>query len=104
MVPEVAAAVSERPTATSKRRVTGSSDALWSDVPMPTQKAANGYKRLVQLGGLYICAPPAIRRLLESQDITLTSKNTSKPSMSIEIKSFVLSTSFVSISARLALE
>ena len=24
------------------------------------RKAANGYKRLVRLGGLYICAPPAI--------------------------------------------
>ena len=35
---------------------------------------------------------------------THTPKNTSKPSKSIEFKSLVLSTSFVSVSARLALE
>ena len=38
MVPEGAAAVSEKPTASSERRVTGRTDALWSDVPMLTQK------------------------------------------------------------------
>ena len=54
MVPEGAAAVSEKPTAISERSVTGRTDALCTDVPMPTQKAANGYKWLVQLGGLYI--------------------------------------------------
>ena len=74
------------------------------DVPMPTQKAANGYKRLVRLGGLYIWAPQAIWSLLELLDIPLTPKNTSKPSKSIKIKSLVFSTSFVSVSAKLALE
>ena len=38
MVPEGAAAVSEKPTTSSERRVTGRTDALWSDVPMLTQK------------------------------------------------------------------
>ena len=38
MVPEGAAAVSEKPTASSERRVTGRTDALWSDVPMLKQK------------------------------------------------------------------
>ena len=27
------------------------------DVPMRTQKAGNGYKRLVRLGGLYMSSP-----------------------------------------------
>ena len=35
---EVVAAVSERPTATSARSVTGKTDALALEVPMPTQK------------------------------------------------------------------
>ena len=35
---------------------------------------------------------------------THTPKNTSKPSKSIEFKSLVLSTNFVNVSARLALE
>jgi len=86
--------------------------AVWPEEPMPLhwkfrclrRKVSNGSKRLVQVGGLYICIPPAIWSLLESQDITHASKNTSKPSKSIEIKSLVLSTSFVSISARLALQ
>ena len=38
MVPEGAAAVSEKLTASSERRVTGRTDALWSDVPMLMQK------------------------------------------------------------------
>ena len=54
MVPEFAAAVSEKPTASSEHRVTGITDAFAPEVPMPTQKAANGYKQLVRLGGLYI--------------------------------------------------
>ena len=37
MVPEVAAAVSEKPTASSEGKVTGRTDALWSDVLMLTQ-------------------------------------------------------------------
>ena len=68
------------------------------------RKAANVYKRLVRFGGLYIRLTLAILVLLESQDITHTSKNTSKPSKSIELKSLELSTSFASVSARLALE
>ena len=47
---------------------------------------------------------PAILELLEYKDITHTPKNISKPSKSIKIKSLVLSTSVVSVSARLALE
>ena len=70
----------------------------------PPRKAANSYKQIVQVGGLYICLTPGHLSLLESQAITHTSKNISKPSKSIEIKSLVLSTSFVSVSARLALE
>ena len=52
MVVEIAEAVSEKPTASSERRVTGRTDASALEVPMPAQKAANGYKRLVRLGGL----------------------------------------------------
>ena len=48
--------------------------------------------------------PPAILELLEFLEVTFTPKNTSKPSKSIKIKSLVLSTSFVGVSARLALE
>ena len=54
MVPKAAAAVSVKPTASSEHRVTGRTDASVPEVPMPAQKAANGYKRLVRLGGLYI--------------------------------------------------
>ena len=57
MVLEVAAAVSEKPTASSEHRVTGRTDASAPEVLMPAQKAANGYKWLVRLGDLYICAP-----------------------------------------------
>ena len=60
MVPEAAAAVLVKPTASSEHRVTGRTDASAPEVPMPAQKDANGYKRLVRLEGLYICAPPAI--------------------------------------------
>ena len=38
MVPGVAVTVSEKPTATSARSVTGKTDALALEVPMPTQK------------------------------------------------------------------
>ena len=54
MVPEVAASVLEKPTASSEHRVTGRTDVSATEVPMPAQKAANGYKRLARLGGLYI--------------------------------------------------
>ena len=40
MVPEAAAEVSEMPTATSERRVTGRTDAPAPEVPMPTQKTS----------------------------------------------------------------
>ena len=40
MVPKGAAAVSEKPTASSERRVTGRTDALAPEVPMPMQKYA----------------------------------------------------------------
>ena len=87
MVPEVVAAVSERPTATSKRRVTrradalftGSSDAYAENWPMASNSSLE----------------------LELLNIPHTPKNISKPSKSIKIKSLVLSTSFVSVSARL---
>jgi hypothetical protein len=54
MIPEVAAAVSEKSTASSEHRVTGRTDASAPEVPMPAQKSANGYKRLVRLGDIYI--------------------------------------------------
>ena len=38
MVPEVAAAMSERPAAISERSVTGRTDAPAPEVPVPTQK------------------------------------------------------------------
>ena len=38
MVPKDVAAVSEKPTASLEHRVTGRTDALWSDVPMLMQK------------------------------------------------------------------
>ena len=47
---------------------------------------------------------PGHLSLLELLNIPHTPKNISKLSKSIKIKSLVLSTSFVSVSARLALE
>ena len=58
MVPEAAAAVSVKPTDSSEHKVTGRTDASAPEVPMPAQKSANGYKRLVRLGGIYIYEPP----------------------------------------------
>ena len=57
-----------------------------------------------RFGGLYIRLTQAILSLLELLDIPHTPKNTSKPFKSIKIKFLVLSTSFASVSARLALE
>jgi hypothetical protein len=61
--------------------------------------ATNGYFEFV---GYIYGFPRAIWSLLEFQDTTHTPKNTSKPSKSLMIKSLVLSTSFVSVSASLA--
>ena len=47
---------------------------------------------------------PGHLELLELLNIPHTPKNIFKPSKSIKIKSLVLSTSFVSVSTRLALE
>ena len=58
MVPKGAAAVSEKPTASSEGKVTGRTDALWSDVPMLTQKTC---QRLVTVllswWPIYMCSP-----------------------------------------------
>ena len=58
MVPEGAAAVSEKPTASSERRVTGKTDALWSDVPMLTQKTGQQLvTALLSWWPIYLCSP-----------------------------------------------
>ena len=58
MVPEGAAAVSEKPTASSERRVTGRTDALWSDVPMLTQKTGQRLvTALLSWWPIYMCFP-----------------------------------------------
>ena len=58
MVPEGAAAVSEKPTASSERRVTGKTDALWSDVPMLTQKTGQRLvTALLSWWPIYVCSP-----------------------------------------------
>ena len=58
MVPEGAAAVSEKPTASSERRVTGRTDALWSDVPMLTQKTGQRLvTALLSWWPIYMCSP-----------------------------------------------
>jgi len=44
------------------------------------RNAPNGYKRLLQVCGLYIWLPPAILELLETWDTSYTLKNNSKPS------------------------
>ena len=51
MVLEVAAAVSEKPTASSEHRVTGRTDASAPEVPMPAQKAANGHLKFFGVAG-----------------------------------------------------
>ena len=62
MVPEGAAVVSKKPTASSERRVTGRTDALWSDVPMLTQKTG---QRLVTVllswWTIYMCSPDHLK-------------------------------------------
>ena len=101
MVPEVAA---ERPTATSERRVTrrtdasctGSYDAYAENWPT----ASNGSLDMVA----YIYVFPQPFEACWSPKTSHTPKNTSKPSKSIEIISLGFSTSFVSVSDRLALE
>ena len=90
----ISVAVSDRKF---RRPYTGSSDAYAKNWPT----ASNGSLDMVAY--IYVFPRP-FEALLESQDITHTPKNTSKPSKSIEFKSLVLSTSFVSISARIALE
>ena len=49
-------------------------------------------------------SPQPFEVLLELLNIPYIPKNISKPSKSIKFKSLVLSTSFMSVSARLALE
>jgi len=68
------------------------------------RNAPNGYKRLLQVCGLYIWLPPAILELLETWDTSYTLKNNSKPSKEQIDHILRFSTCFVSVSARLALE
>ena len=75
---------------------TGSSDAYAEMCPT----ALNGQFKLEA----YIYVFPRPFETCWSPKTSHTSKNTSKPSKSIDIKFLVLSTSFVSVSARLALE
>ena len=63
-----------------------------------------GSKRLVQVGGLYICVPPAILELLESKEAIPTLEKFSKPTKELLDQILRFSTSFKSVSARLALE
>ena len=51
-----------------------------------------------------MCSPGHLKIAGVARHHTHTSKNTSKPPKSIKIKPLVLSTNFVSVSARLALE
>ena len=57
-----------------------------------------------RLGGLYIRLTPAILLLLETRETPYTLKNTSKPTQVHIDQILRFSTSFVSVSARLALE
>ena len=68
------------------------------------QKAPNGYKWLLWVYGLYKCLSPAILSLLESQEVTPTPKNVSKPSKCLLIKSLVLSIPLRVLVLGLALE
>ena len=77
-------------------RETGCSDAYAENWPM----ASNGSLELVA----YIYVFPRPFEDCWSPKTSHTPKNTSKPSKSIEFKSLVLSISFVSVSAKLALE
>ena len=98
--------MSERPTVTLERRVTGRTDALCTGSSdayaenWPT--ASNGSLELVAY--IYVFPWPFEDCWSPKTSHTHTPKNTSKPSKSINIKFLVLSTSFVSVSARLALE
>ena len=62
----------------------------------------NGYKRLVEVGGLYILHLQVILVLLELRETPYTLKNIFKPTKVLSDQILRLSTSFVSESARLA--
>ena len=57
------------------------------------QKADNGYKRLLRVGGLYICLTTTILSLLEFRETSYTLKNTSKPTQVLSDHIFRFSTS-----------
>ena len=68
------------------------------------RKRDNGYKRLVRFGGLFNHLTLSILELLEFREVPHTSKNTSKPTQVLSDQILRFSTSFVSVSTRLALE
>ena len=76
MVPEIAAAVSESPTATSERRVTGRTDALAPEVPMPTQKCAQRLQTASSsVWPIYMCSPGHLKLAGVAEHPTHTQKH-----------------------------
>ena len=84
-------------------RETGCSDAPWSDVPMPTQKTGQRLvTALLSWWHIYMCSPGHLKFAGVAGHPTHTQEHLQ--AIPEHIKSLVLSTSFASVSARLALE
>ena len=76
MVPEVAAVVSDSPTATSECRVTGKTDAPAPEVPMPTQKCAQRLQTASSsVWPIYMCSPGHLKLVGVAEHPTLTQEH-----------------------------
>ena len=76
MVPEGAAAVSVKPMASSERKVTGRTNALWSDVPMLTQKTGQRLvTALLSWWPIYMCSPGHLKSVGVARSHTHTQEH-----------------------------
>ena len=102
MVPGFAVAVSEKPTVTSELSVTGRTDAIASEVPTPTQKSAQRLQTASSnLRPIYLCSLGH----LKIAGVVRSHTHTQKYLQTIQVHSdqiLRLSTSFVSVSARIS--
>jgi len=99
---KVAAAVSEKPTATSEHSVTGRTDALAPEVPMPTQKSAQLLQTASSsLRPIYMCSPSHLK--LSGVPRSLIHIQEHLQAIQVQIDQILkLSTSFVSVCARIS--
>ena len=76
MVPEVAATMSERPTAISERSVTGRTDAPTLEISMPTQKTSQRLvTALLSWWHIYMCSPSHLKFAGVARSYTQTQKH-----------------------------